>query len=81
MRILEQKGYLEVRRAARAHVYPAQSTREGVLRAMVRHFVGRVFGGAAEPLVQHLVRDKRLSADDLCDIASRLNGPDKNDGG
>ena len=81
MRILEQKGHLEVSRAARAHVYRARSTREGVLGAMVRHFVDRVFGGAAEPLVQHLVRDKRLSADDLRDIASRLNGPDKDDDG
>ena len=52
-----------------------------MLRAMVRHFVDRVFGGAAEPLVQHLIRDKRLSADDLRDIASRLNGPDKDDVG
>ena len=50
-----------------------------MLRAMVRHFVDRVFGGSAEPLVQHLIRDKRLSADDLRDIASRLNGPEKDD--
>ena len=81
MRILERKGHLGVSRAARAHVYRARSTREGVLGAMVRHFVDRVFAGAAEPLVQHLVRDKRLSADDLRDIASRLNGPDKDDDG
>ena len=47
----------------------------------IQHFVDRVFGGAAEPLVQHLVRDKRLSADDLRDIAGRLNGPEKDDDG
>ena len=81
MRILDQKGHLDVSRAARAHVYRARSTREGVLQAMVRHFVDRVFGGAAEPLVQHLVRDKRLTADDLRDIASRLNGLDEDDDG
>ena len=39
MRILEQKGHLRVSRAARAHVYQARSTRQGVLQAMVRHFV------------------------------------------
>ena len=81
MRILEQKGHLAVSRAARAHVYRAQSTREGVLGAMVRHFVDRVFGGSAEPLVQHLIRDKRLSADDLRAIATRLNGQEKGDDG
>ena len=43
MRILEQKGHLRVSRAARAHVYQARSTRQGVLQAMVRHFVDRVF--------------------------------------
>ena len=81
MRILEQKGHLSVSRAARAHVYRPRSTREGVLGAMVHDFVDRVFGGAAEPLVQHLVRDRRLSPDDLRDIASRLNGPEKHDDG
>ncbi len=79
MRILEQKEHLRVSRAARAHVYQARSTRQSVLQAMVRHFVDRVFGGAAEPLVQHLILDKRLSADDLRDIASRLNGPETDD--
>ncbi len=81
MRILERKGHLAVSRATRAHVYRARSTREGVLGAMVRHFVDQVFAGAAEPLVQHLVRDKRLSADDLRDIAGRLNGAEREDDG
>ena len=40
---------------------------------MVREFVDRVFGGAAEPLVQHLVRDRHLTEDDLRAIATHLS--------
>jgi hypothetical protein len=42
---------------------------------MVREFVDRVFGGAAEPLVQHLVRDRHLTEDDLKEIAAHLQRP------
>jgi BlaI family penicillinase repressor len=72
MRILEKKGHLKVSRADRAHVYRPAHPRQRVLAAMVAEFVNRVFGGAAEPLVQHLVRDKHLTEDDLRQIAKQI---------
>ena len=72
MRILERKGHLKVSRADRAFVYRPARPRQRVLGEMVREFVDRVFGGAAQPLVQHLVRDRHLSEDDLRAIASQL---------
>jgi BlaI family penicillinase repressor len=39
---------------------------------MVREFLNRVFNGSAEPLVQHLVRDGRLSESELREIIRRL---------
>jgi predicted transcriptional regulator len=72
MRILERKGHLTVSRADRAYVYRPARARQRVVGEMVREFVDRVFGGAAEPLVQHLVRDRHLSEDDLKDIAAHL---------
>ena len=49
---------------------------------MVREFVDRVFGGAAEPLVQHLARDRHLTQADLREIAKRLkSGGGRADGG
>ena len=72
MRILEKKGHLKVSRADRAHVYRPARPRQRVLGAMVQEFVNRVFGGAAEPLVQHLVRDKHLTEDDLREIARQI---------
>lgn len=72
MRILERKGHLKVSRADRAYVYRPARPRQRVLGEMVREFVDRVFGGAAEPLVQHLVRDRHLTEDDLKEIAAHL---------
>jgi BlaI family penicillinase repressor len=72
MRILEKKGHLKVSRADRAHVYRPARPRQRVVAEMVREFVDRVFGGAAEPLVQHLVRDRHLTEDDLREIAKQL---------
>ena len=72
MRILERKGHLKVSRADRAYVYRPARPRQRVVGEMVREFVDRVFGGAAEPLVQHLVRDRHLTEDDLREIAMRL---------
>lgn len=69
MNILEQKGHLKKRRQERAFLYRAARPRQQVLRAMVREFVDRVFNGAAEPLVVHLVRDRRLSEKELREIA------------
>lgn len=77
MRILEKKGHLKVSRADRAHVYRPARPRQRVLGAMVQEFVDRVFGGAAEPLVQHLVRDKHLTEDDLREIAKQIKDSDK----
>ena len=72
MNILEQKGYLKKRRRDRAYLYRAAHPRKRVIRAMVRDFVDRVFNGSAEPLVVHLVEDRRLSEKELREIARMI---------
>jgi BlaI family transcriptional regulator, penicillinase repressor len=72
MRILERKGHLRVSRGNRAYLYRPARPRQRVLADMVREFVDRVFGGSAEPLVQHLIRDRHLSEQDLSEIAAKL---------
>ena len=68
MRVLERKGYVKANRVDRAFVYsPARPERQ-VLRAMVREFVDRVFNGSAQPLLVHLVEDRRLSSKQLDEI-------------
>ena len=75
MRILEQKGVLS--KAAdpdsRAHRYRPVRTQRQVMRLMVREFVDRVFDGAADSLVAHLVSDGRLSARDREEIRRLLD--------
>ena len=68
MRILERKGHLKVSRVDRAHVYRPSRPRRRVVGEMVREFVDRVFGGAPEPLIEHLVRDYQLTDRDLSQI-------------
>ena len=39
---------------------------------MVREFVNRVFNGSAEPLLVHLIEDRRLSQKDLEEITHMI---------
>ena len=65
MSILEEKGHLKKRQVGRAFVYRPAKPRSQVVGGMVRDFVGRVFNGSAEALVVQLIKDKRLSPEDL----------------
>ena len=72
MKTLEQKGYLRATQYERAHVYRPARPKHEVIRQMVRDFVDRVFNGAGQPLVVHLLEDDHLSAEDLRDITRML---------
>jgi predicted transcriptional regulator len=68
MNILEQKGYLKKSRQDRAYLYQATRPKKQVVHEMVRDFVGRVFDGAAQPLLVHLVQDRKLDEKDLQEL-------------
>jgi predicted transcriptional regulator len=75
MKILEQKKYLKRTQLDRAYVYrPAQPKRQ-VVGDMVRDFINRVFNGATEPLLVHLVEEHDLSAEELEEIARLRRRP------
>ncbi len=65
MNILVQKQHLARERDGRAFRYTPVRSRQQVIAGMVDEFVGRVFDGAARPLLVSLVKDRGLSADDL----------------
>ena len=77
MNILETKGFLKKKQGEKAFVYAPSKPERQVLRAMVREFVDRVFNGAAEPLLVHLVEDDRLTAKELDDIRRMIGGGGK----
>ena len=71
MKVLEGKGHLKRRREDRAFVYRAARPENAVLRSMVGEFVDRVFDGSARPLLVHLLKDRRLTEEEI-DELSRL---------
>ena len=68
MKILEQKKHLKRSPGERAYVYRPTRPKNQVIRGMVKEFVDRVFNGSAEPLLVHLVQERRLSEKDLQEI-------------
>jgi len=72
MKILENKGYLKKTRQERAFLYRPTRPKNQVIGGMLREFIDRVFNGAAEPLVVHLVKEKRLKEKDLQKIARMI---------
>lgn len=72
MNILEQKGHLAKTQEDRAYVYRPTKPRNQVIRGMVREFVNRVFNGSAEPLLLHLVEDRKLSEKDIDEIRALI---------
>ena len=73
LKTLEQKGHLKATQQDRAHVYRPARPKQQVIKDMVREFVNRVFNGASQPLVVHLLEDDQISEAELRDI-SRMAG-------
>ena len=72
MNILEQKKYLRKSAEDRAYIYRPAKPKKQVIKGMVREFVDRVFNGSAEPLLVHLIEDRRLTNKDLDEIARMI---------
>jgi predicted transcriptional regulator len=77
MRVLEKKGYVKTRREGRAYLYRPAHPQRQVVRSMVREFVDRVFNGSAQPLLVHLVEDRRLSKEELDELERLIREADE----
>jgi BlaI family transcriptional regulator, penicillinase repressor len=72
MKTMETRGHLKKRTEGRAHVYKAVERQDRALRRIVKDFLDRVFNGSAEPLLAHLVQERRLSEKDLETVARMI---------
>jgi len=72
MKMMETKGHLKKQVNGRAFVYRAAEPRGQALKRIVGDFLDRVFNGSAEPLLVHLVEERRLSQKDLDQIAKMI---------
>lgn len=74
MNVLERKGHLKKRPEGRSFLYQPTRPKRQVVGAMVREFLDRVFGGSPEPLLVHLLEDRRLTERDLAELVRRIRG-------
>ena len=72
MKTMEARGHLKKRAEGRAFVYQAVEPQNRAIRKIVGDFIDRVFNGSAEPLLAHLVRERRLSQKDLEKVARMI---------
>ena len=72
MKTMEARGHLRKRTVGRAHVYQAVEPQKRALRKIVKDFLDRVFNGSAEPLLAHLIEERRLSGKDLETLARMI---------
>ncbi len=72
MKIMEDKKYLKRQLEGRAYVYEGTRPKKQMIREMVSEFINRVFNGSAEPLVAHLVEERRLSDKELKQITKMV---------
>ena len=72
MSILATKGHLVRTQDERAYVYSAARPRQQVVGRLVRDFVDRVFDGAAQPLLLHLVKHEKLTAAERAELKQMI---------
>ena len=68
LKTLEQKGHLKATQQDRAYLYRPARPKQQVIKDMVRDFVNRVFNGASQPLVLHLLEDEQITESELREI-------------
>jgi len=65
LRRMQAKGYVRAMREGRSIRYRPAVRPGSVIRETIAEFVDRLFDGEALPLVEHLIRDRRLRPDEI----------------
>ncbi len=77
MKTMAIRGHLKKRTEGRAFVYTATAPENRMLKRIVSDFIDRVFNGSTEPLLAHLVKERRLSEKDLEKIRKMIREEEK----
>ncbi len=70
---LEKAGWLEHRREGKTYIYLPTRSREEAGAKSVRKFIERTFDGNALLMFQHLMRQSRLSDDELIELRKMID--------
>ncbi|MGB0717453.1 MAG: BlaI/MecI/CopY family transcriptional regulator [Phycisphaerae bacterium] len=65
---LEQKGYVASDKSGVAYVYRPKVTRDQIRRSRISTLVTQLYDGATGPLVLQLVRQRKLSSDEIHEL-------------
>jgi BlaI family transcriptional regulator, penicillinase repressor len=76
---LQKRGLVSSRRDGRQLMYRAEVDERQVRRSMVSGLLGTLFGGDAQALVAHLVREDEISAEDLVGVRRLLDRKEASD--
>jgi BlaI family transcriptional regulator, penicillinase repressor len=74
---LVRKGALGFSKEGREYLYRPKVSEKACVRAESESFLERVFGGALEPMLVHLVQEKKLSASEIKELKRILNEKEK----
>ena len=77
---LEAKGCVRRDRAGPAHTFSAALGRDELIGRRLRDVAEKLCGGSLTPLLTHLVRTKRLTADERRELRSLIDGLDREKG-
>lgn len=70
---LEQKGCVRSDKSDIAYVYSPAVTRDRVTKSRLASLIEQLYDGAAAPLVLQLVRDEKLTADEIAELQELIN--------
>lgn len=70
---LVKKGALEFEKAGREYLYSARVGEAECQRVKRRSFIRRVYGGAVQPMVAHLIEDEDLTPEELDELRRLLD--------
>jgi BlaI family penicillinase repressor len=69
---LVKKGALEYEPLGRVYVYKPKVTERDSQASASRSFLDRVFGGSLKPMLAHFAEEKKLTREDLRELAELL---------
>lgn len=73
MQKLEKSDWLRHRSEGKVYIYTPVKTREEAGAGSVRKFVERIFDGDAVSMFQHLMRDSKLSDEELIELRKMID--------
>jgi predicted transcriptional regulator len=73
LRRLEKKGYIKHHIKGKAHIFSPIAPKESLIKKSVSDFIGKLFGGDAMPLVQHLAKSGQITEQDIDELKEIIN--------